>query len=380
INPEQTVNNFPAVLQYLLSQSDTVVLYAAYTVDQLLKAFHQLMLNGNNQQTQKVLDFMPNVLKHLLLKALQEGPDSSDDISKILIKTTIQIFVVFKEKAFQIIVNDFDDVIQMLTKKIQSLGETEGAFLFLHSLYDLLAILIRISFKIAPDSIAIYEKHLFPIFEFVFSKNLIDSIPYSLQVMALMLELQKGRSNISHSYDAIIKPLLTPQLWEVTGNVCPVIILVERIIYSIPERLDADFIKSLQNIIKRLIATRSLESQAISLINYLLFIPESCFTSLSIQKSNFVKECIELILMKIKFKKTKSILVNFSVTLGLLMNSTSFDYVDQILNSIQPGLNIMVYQKLFFPAIAQIDNKTEMLIAANGALLVFNSPLYSQFK
>ena len=164
-----------------MSESSTIVLYAAYTFDKMLSTSNQLLVANKISSLDPLNEFMPDVLKHLLVQTLSQNDQSSFNVSnsEILLNAVIHIFVIFQEKAVQMIAQDFDNVIKLLITKIDFLSLNPENPRFLHSAYNLLALLIKISFKISPQSIIIFEDLLFKIFENFFSKQ-IESIYFLL--------------------------------------------------------------------------------------------------------------------------------------------------------------------------------------------------------
>ena len=91
-------------------------------------------------------------------------------------------------------------------------------------------------------------------------------------MIGMLLEVQLGSENISDAYEAMIKPLIEPQLWEHSANIQPVITLLNSIMLTIPSKLDKNFHTQLLGITKRLISTRSLESKAVMIIENIALI------------------------------------------------------------------------------------------------------------
>ncbi|MEN2499013.1 MAG: hypothetical protein MHMPM18_003260, partial [Marteilia pararefringens] len=162
------------ILACFVSSSPTVVLFAAYTFNKLLLCAKTFVGQGKLSNLDEIAELMPEVLKHLMMTTL--SPKNADhnilNENDILVNAIIHIFVIFRSKAIMIIANDFDSIIKTLTAKLLEISENISKPLFYHSLYELLALLIRISWEINSQSITIFEAHLFPMFDVFFSKQL----------------------------------------------------------------------------------------------------------------------------------------------------------------------------------------------------------------
>lgn len=69
---------------------------------------------------------------------------------------------------------------------------------------------------------------------FVFS----EFIPYVFQVLALLLEVNPG--GISETYLGLFQPLLQPVLWENSGNIPPLVRLLQAYISKGPANIPTD--------------------------------------------------------------------------------------------------------------------------------------------
>ena len=78
-----------------------------------------------------------------------------------------------------------------------------------------------------------YLLSLFPLFFQVLEKDIGEIVPYVFQIMSLLLQQQGGCPD---TYLELYKPLLSPQLWEASGNVQPLVTLLCVIIERCPSK------------------------------------------------------------------------------------------------------------------------------------------------
>jgi len=378
IGVKKICESFKHILSLLLSDCPGLILFSAYTLNQLLSTVEQYVANNDNHGVTEIYEMLPGVLQHLLKQTLTSDDDSPIVNSEILVKATIHMFVIFKHRAVEMIADHFDSVLTMLIEKIKLLAETPANATYTHNLYELLCVLIRISYQINSESIKLFEGLLFPVFEFVFSKQLVDSIPYVLQMIGMLLEVQLGSENISDAYEAMIKPLIEPQLWEHSANIQPVITLLNSIMLTIPSKLDKNFHTQLLGITKRLISTRSLESKAVMIIENIALIDSKYFEAHGMQKQTIVKSYIELILIKLNAAKTDRMIKLLCTTFALLIHKDSAIFLKDVIESIQPGLFLNVAEKLYLANLHKIISKKTKILAINAAVEILKLILSSQ--
>ena len=192
-------------------------------------------------------------------------------------------------------------------------------------------------------------------------------------MISLLIELQNGKE-VNQSYVSLAAPLMQPQIWESSSNIYPIITLLKSLIYGMPQRLGSQFFEDTCGIVRRLIATRSLESQAISIINTISVVDREHLRSSGVVKEDLLKNLVQLILMKIRAKKTQRILESLAVTLSLIVLKESVDLTNKMLESIQPGLFHMVVEKLFAVGAETVRVKSDLKLVAAGIVNIIQYP------
>ena len=186
IGVKKICESFKHILSLLLSDCPGLILFSAYTLNQLLSTVEQYVANNDNHGVTEIYEMLPGVLQHLLKQTLTSDDDSPIVNSEILVKATIHMFVIFKHRAVEMIADHFDSVLTMLIEKIKLLAETPANATYTHNLYELLCVLIRISYQINSESIKLFEGLLFPVFEFVFSKQLVGNF-YLIESLKILI-------------------------------------------------------------------------------------------------------------------------------------------------------------------------------------------------
>ena len=114
-------------------------------------------------------------------------------------------------------------VIRHLTAALEKLCKSPVTPHFNHYLFECLAVLIRsccATPEAANAACSQFETLLFPPFQSVLSQDVAELTPYVFQILAQLLSARPGKqSGLSAPYRALFPPLLSPMLWERSGNV-----------------------------------------------------------------------------------------------------------------------------------------------------------------
>ena len=114
-------------------------------------------------------------------------------------------------------------VIRHLTAALEKLCKSPVNPHFNHYLFECLAVLIRsccATPEAANAACSQFETLLFPPFQSVLSQDVAELTPYVFQILAQLLSARPGKqSGLSAPYRALFPPLLSPMLWERSGNV-----------------------------------------------------------------------------------------------------------------------------------------------------------------
>ena len=88
---------------------------------------------------------------------------------------------------------------------------------FNHFLFEAIGVSIHGVCASHPTAVGSFEGYLFPVFEDIMVRDVLEFLPYVFQLLALMLELRE--QPIVESYIAIFPLILSPMLWERIGTV-----------------------------------------------------------------------------------------------------------------------------------------------------------------
>jgi len=88
----------------------------------------------------------------------------------------------------------------------------------------------RIVCQADASAVSSFEEALFPVFQGILQQDIVEFMPYVFQMLSVLLEVREGSGSIPEPYWALFPCLLSPALWDRTGNVTPLIRLISAFI------------------------------------------------------------------------------------------------------------------------------------------------------
>lgn len=178
-------------------------------------------------------------------------------------------------------------VLPKLTASLQKVCRNPINPHFNHYLFECYALAIKsvcLNETAAPETVINYciqfEAALFPPFQLILAQDIAEFVPYVFQILALLLFARPLGTGLSDGYRALFPPLLSPMLWERKGNVPALIDLLRAYIRSgISEIAQGNQLPAVLGIFQKLLASKSTESHAFSLLNTIFVFSNIAFLS-----------------------------------------------------------------------------------------------------
>ena len=252
-----------------------------------------------------------------------------------------------------------DTLLKELSKKLAEVSQNPSKPHFNHYLFESICCIIRHSCRVNVSLVEQFESSLFPLIESILVRDVSEFLPYVFQILSLLLELHP--LPIPQPYMVIYPLLLTPGLWERTGNVPALVRLLQAFIVKAPsDVVTEDKLSALLGVFQKLIASKTNDHEGFYLISSLV---ENLEPSVLASQ---LKGIFTLLFQRLTSSKTtkyiKGLLVFFSLFAGKYGGSQLILTID----SIQPKLFQMVVQRLFLLDVQKVSGTTERKICAVG--------------
>ncbi|XP_009463805.1 PREDICTED: exportin-2 isoform X2 [Nipponia nippon] len=348
---EQLLVSIPLLINHLQAESIVVHTYAAHALERLFT-----MRGTNNTTLITAAEMAPfvEVLLTNLFKALTL-PGSSEN--EYIMKAIMRSFSLLQES----IIPYIPSVITQLTQKLLAVSKNPSKPHFNHYMFESICLSIRITCKANPDAVGSFEEALFMVFTEILQNDVQEFIPYVFQVMSLLLEMHKNE--IPSSYMALFPHLLQPVLWERTGNIPPLVRLLQAYLERGANTIAsaaADKIPGLLGVFQKLIASKANDHQGFYLLNSIIehMPPESV--------DQYRKQIFILLFQRLQNSKTTKFIKSFLVFINLYCIKYGALALQEIFDSIQPKMFGMVLEKIIIPEIQKVSGQVEKKICAVG--------------
>ena len=220
IGADRLTQALPALAQLLTHKSAVVAGYAAFAIEKIL-------MTRDPKTKQPLVDSkrVEPVQDQLLLQLGQIVNQSENELAA---RALSRLLALQKD----LLAPKLPEVINMLTLRLKQLCANPARPNFNHNLFECIALSIRILCKAHPSAAASFEESLMPTFGEILEKDIGELVPYVFQIMALLLQVQNG---CPATYVNMYPQLLLPVLWEASGNVQPLVLLLSTFIEKNPQ-------------------------------------------------------------------------------------------------------------------------------------------------
>uniref|UniRef100_A0A3P9LYL6 Exportin-2 n=1 Tax=Oryzias latipes TaxID=8090 RepID=A0A3P9LYL6_ORYLA len=340
---EHLLQAVPLLITHLQAESTVQHTYAAHALERLftMKGPSNLTLISSAEMAPYIEQLLNNLFKALTL------PGSAEN--EYIMKAIMRSFSLLQET----IVPYIPTLIGQLTHKLLLVSKNPSKPHFNHYLFESLCLSVRITCKANPTTVSSFEEALFPVFTEILQNDVQEFLPYVFQVMSLLLEIHSN--SIPSSYMALFPHLLQPVLWERTGNIPPLVRLLQAYLEKGGASIAAsaaDKIPGLLGVFQKLIASKANDHQGFYLLNSIIEnMPPSTFCFSRGYKA---------------LKPPSSSKVSFLVFINLYCVKYGAIALQEIFDSIQPKMFGMVLEKIIIPEVQKVSGTIEKKICAVG--------------
>lgn len=202
---------------------------------------------------------------------------------------------------------------------------------FNHNLFEAIASIVKVCVPVRPDEV---ESVLLPAFEQILERNVTDFLPYTFQILGLLLD---ATASVKPLYQALFGRLLTIDLWRTQGNV-PGLIRLFRAYFSKHAMFAQLLDQHMQVILERfqlVLSNRKTESHAFDLVNAMYsHLPPALY-------EKYFKTLVTVLLTRLQSSKSPKFQKDFVVSCSLFAHrdqSQAPGVLVRVFGEIQPGL------------------------------------------
>ena len=343
------ISSLPLLVVHLTAPSHVVHTYAAHCIEKLL-----IVRSSNGDAAVLMTDLHPHfqtLIENLFNVLSVEGSEQNEYAMKAIMRSisTMQ----------EVIIPSSESIFKQLSAKLAQVSQNPSKPHFNHYLFESLCGVIRFSCRVDRSIVERFESVLFTTIESILVRDVSEFLPYVFQILSLMLELR--RLPVPQPYMVIYPLLLTPMLWDRTGNIPALVRLLQAYIEKAPADVTKDDkLMALLGVFQKLIASKSNDHQGFYLLGSLVENLEP--SQLLPQLENIFVLLFQRLQSSKTTKYVKSLLVFFSLFAGKYGGTALVEAID----AIQPKLFHMVLEKIFIPDVQKVSGQMERKICAIG--------------
>jgi exportin-2 (importin alpha re-exporter) len=338
---EQLSALMPLLIAHLASPSVVVHTYAAFAIEKILTVKVEVQGGGT------ILKFGAAELRPFLESLFTSLFNVVDNVelneNQYAMKCIMRSLSVANEDVMPIT----QIVLERLTTVLARVAKNPRNPQFNHYMFESIAVLVRSVCSRRPEATSSFEQLLFEPFQAVLQLDVSEFTPYVFQILAQLLEYRPD--GLGEAYTALFPPLMTPALWQNSGNVPALVRLLKAYLNKAAAQLVAEnFLMPMLGIFQLLLSTG--DTASIDLLSCLvLTVPQDAMAPALKQVFNIL--CTRLqgatrVMRGNKVPRTVVAITNFfALFCGKFGAKAFFDTLD----SLQPGIWVDIVTKFWYP-------------------------------
>jgi exportin-2 (importin alpha re-exporter) len=316
-----------SICKHITAENAVVHTYAAICIEKLLTVKER-----NGQGTVVGTLYKPAEMKDSVLQMVQPilqiiAQGKGVPQNEYLMRCLARIFSFLKEQGAEAGLAN----LRPLGQIVLAMSQNPTNPIFNHNLFEAIASIVKVCVPLRPDDV---EAVLLPVFQQILEKNVTDFLPYTFQILGLLLD---ATSSVKPLYQSLFSTLLNVELWRSPGNVPGLIRLLRA--YFTKHSLFAQLLdQHMQSILERfqfILQNRKTESHAFDLVNAMyIHLPLALY-------QNYFQTLVTLLLTRLQSSKSPKFQKDFVVSFSLFMHrdpNPAPGVLPGVFNAIQPGL------------------------------------------
>lgn len=351
IDRNALIASLPECVKYLSSNNIVVQTYAAHAIERLLLV---RLPNDPKQTAITKTDLIPHaqiMFENYFRLLTSEKSNENEYVMRAVMRLSSSL----QENVLPYLSLLMDKLIVILKRICRNPNKPN----FNHYLFETISALIRYTVPQNPAILEQFEQLLFPIFTPIFTEDIAEFVPYTLQIIALLLESHTNRTQpIPDVYRALFQSIINPTFWDRSGNIPPLSRLLQDYIEKAGESLVVEKLTTILGIFQRLVSQSKVHDHEGFIILQSLFMNLPPGTLNQYFKDIFIVIFTRLTRAKTQ-KLIKSILVFFS---HFVVRCGATELIQQI-DNIQANMFQMVVERLFVPDLSKVEEEEKKICA-----------------
>ncbi|GMM38770.1 importin-alpha export receptor [Saccharomycopsis crataegensis] len=383
LTKQQLVESFPLLLNHLNSDNYIIYTYSSITIEKILSlrdnssTVYTLLFNKSDIES-IFKDLVTTLFKKILVnKDIPEKLSENDYLMKCLMR----VLILNNNNLIKPPQSNFEFVGLMINQLIEIvviISKNPSNPKFTHYCFECIGIIANYNSNNNPEFVGSFMEIIIPKFLAILGEDIIEFVPYIIQMIAFLLELLKHASSSSNNntlpafYKSLVKPMLSPTLWEYKGNIPGNTRLIIDMLEFDRSSFNDD-LPGLLGVFQKLISSKVNDSFGFDLLEIILI-----HVDLNLLKP-YLSQIATLILTRLQNSKTTKFikrLILFFSKLALVdsnftiknanVNTLGPDFVTNFVDQLQENLFGNIYKTFFITNIQEFHNVNEKKIVVIG--------------
>lgn len=385
LTKDQLVTTIPLLVEHLKNPNVVVFTYAAITVDRLFSmtsftdSMYAPVFNKHD-----IEPYANDLLTNLFTLILSNQAPEKLSENEFLIKTVMRVL----NTAEDLIEDNFKiTIMEQLLKVLGIISKNPSNPRFTHYIFESLGLVIKFGARENDAKVQSYITLTMPSLLQILGEDVQEFIPYTFQILAFLLESLLPTAPLPNDYKALVRPLLSPSVWELRGNVPGVTRLLNAIIAHDSSAIasSSEDLLPLLGVFQKLIASRANDSYGFEILEtILLHIPLNIV-------SVHLSQVAVLLLTRLKTSRTDKFIKKFVLFLMSLcciplndeLNANTKGqinaaFVVNFIESVQLGVFQQINHSFILPTTEDFANLQDKKISALGLAQLVTSEPFTQ--
>ncbi|KAJ6646819.1 Exportin-2 [Pseudolycoriella hygida] len=352
LGPQTMLACMPLLIRHLNATSIVVHSYAACGIEKIL------LLKGPNGSPLITKEQLSPMSAELLngLFAILSKPGSTEN--EFVMKAIMRSFSTLEEVSLPFM----GAALPRLTEILTIVSKNPSRPNFNHFLFETLSLATRIVCKAQPSAVSSFEEALFPVFQDILQQDVLEFMPYVFQILSLLLEMREEvKTAIPEPYWALFPCLLSPALWDRTGNVTPLIRLLSAFIRRGSNQIkQLDKLNAILGVFQKMIASKANDHEGFNLMQVLL----THYPFNELEPS--IRQVFALLFQRLSLSKTAKYVKGLIVFLCFYAAKVGSAPLVELIDNIQPQMFGMVIERVLILDLAKVSGETSKKIVSIG--------------
>lgn len=355
----QLVDAFPLLSNNLLSSEYVVYTYAAITIERILAIRDPQDKQQFMFKKEDIAPVSKDLLSNLFTLIMSGGTPEKLAENEFLMKCVMRILVSSKES----IASYADALLKQVIAILGEISKNPSNPTFSHYTFEVIGAIIKYS---APTlGASSLESIIFPGFLHILGQEISEYVPYVFQIFALLLHYYPKSATLSDNYKNLIRPLMSPTLWELRGNIPGLVSLLQSILrHGSKTVIETENLQPYLGVFQKLISSKANEGFGLALLQDIIyFIPTDSL-------SPFTNNISYLIMQRLQSSRTDRFVSRLALLIYFVAAAEKPglgpDFIIQLFDSVQNGIFGQIFGQFILPATTKISGLQERKISAIG--------------